>query len=103
MTRYWREAALILIGVVMLAGLWARGPIPQDAGYHDFADQRLLLGVPNLLDVVSNLAFLIVGVAGIVLCVGRRRPPLAAAGLNIVYRDRAGLLWLELLPLATEQ
>lgn len=79
MVRRWREATLILICLVMLAGLWARGPISQDLGYHGFADQRELLGVPNLLDVASNIAFLVVGVAGIFLCVGPRRPPLAAS------------------------
>ena len=79
MARRWREATLILVCFVMLAGLWARGPIPQDILYHDFADQRELLGVPNLLDVASNIAFLVVGVAGILLCAGARRPPLAGA------------------------
>jgi len=77
--RRWREATLILVCLVMLAGLWARGPIPQNLHYHGFADQRLLLGVPNLLDVASNIPFLLVGVAGILLCVGRRRPRLAGA------------------------
>ena len=79
MARRWREATLILVCLVMLAGLWARGPISQDLAYHGFADQRELLGVPNLFDVASNIAFLIVGVAGILLCAGRRRPPLAAS------------------------
>lgn len=76
--RYWREAALVLIGVVMLAGLWARGRISQDLAYHDFADQREFLSVPNAFDVASNVAFLIIGVAGILLCV-RRRPRFAAS------------------------
>ena len=79
MARRWREATLILVCLGMLAGLWARGPIPQNTIYHEFADRRELLGVPNLLDVASNIAFLVVGVAGIVLCASRRRPPLAAA------------------------
>ena len=34
---------------------------PQPERYHDFADQRTVLGVPHALNVVSNLGFLIVG------------------------------------------
>lgn len=31
--------------------------VPQ--GYHDFVDKRSLLGIPNFLDVISNLAILL--------------------------------------------
>jgi hypothetical protein len=41
-------------------------PIPQDPTYHDFADSRTVLGVPNGMDVLSNLPFTIVGVLGLV-------------------------------------
>ena len=44
-------------------------PIAQDPTYHDFADRRDLLGISNFLNVVTNLSFLAVGIAGIVLCV----------------------------------
>lgn len=40
-------------------------PIPQPASYHQFADQRRWLGIPNFGNVISNLAFAIVGVCGI--------------------------------------
>ena len=36
------------------------GPIHQFAHYHDFADTRAWLGVPNAADVLSNLAFAVV-------------------------------------------
>ncbi len=52
--------------VAILGGslLWVLGldPIPQDPAYHEFADQRVWLGIANFADVVSNLAFLVVGV-----------------------------------------
>ena len=32
-------------------------PFPQ--GYHDFADKRTFLGIPNALDVLSNIAILV--------------------------------------------
>ena len=51
-------------------------PIPQDPAYHLFADGRHLLGVPNLLNVISNLPFLIVGAWGLSRAgLGRERLP----------------------------
>lgn len=44
-------------------------PVPQPLWYHDFADFRKLIGVPNALNVVSNLAFVLVGVAGLLVTV----------------------------------
>lgn len=40
-------------------------PIAQPAEYHHFADQRSFLGIPNFNDVISNLAFLLSGSAGL--------------------------------------
>ena len=51
--------ALIVIGIV-----FARGPIPQDPSYHLFADQRTVFGIPNGLNVLSNIAFIIIGAWG---------------------------------------
>jgi hypothetical protein len=42
-------------------------PIPQDAAYHQFADRRLLFGIPNFWNVATNLPFLAVGAAGLAL------------------------------------
>ena len=53
-----------------VAGVFLLPPIAQDQAYHDFADRRGLLGVPNFLNITSNLAFLAVGIAGIILCTG---------------------------------
>lgn len=52
------------------AVVWLLPRIPQDPRYHDFADQRTLLAIPNALNVLSNVPFAIVGVLGIWL-VGR--------------------------------
>lgn len=41
-------------------------PIPQPASYHQFADQRRWFGIPNFENVISNLAFALVGICGIV-------------------------------------
>lgn len=42
--------------------------IPQSEAYHDFADQREFFGIPNTLNVISNFPFLVIGLAGLVLC-----------------------------------
>jgi Ceramidase len=40
-------------------------PIAQDQTYHSFADSRTIWGIPNFWNVVSNLPFAIVGIAGL--------------------------------------
>ena len=57
--------ALIILMAASLAGLLLLPPIAQDQNYHQFADQRKLLGIPNFWNVFSNLPFIAVGVAGL--------------------------------------
>ena len=40
--------------------------IPQPRSYHNFADQRSWLGIPNFGDVASNLLFAVAGVWGLI-------------------------------------
>ena len=40
-------------------------PMPQPASYHEFADQRSWLGIPNFLNVISNIPFAVVGILGL--------------------------------------
>lgn len=56
-----------IIGVSILVIIVAAfmPPISQSPEYHLFADQRSILGIPNFLNVISNLSFLISGCAGI--------------------------------------
>jgi hypothetical protein len=63
-------AAIVLALVV--AFLVAVPPLPQPLAYHDFADQRPLLGVPHVLNVVSNLPFLVVGVWGLAFMLSKQ-------------------------------
>ena len=60
-----RQLGIALLSIAALLAVAALPPIPQPGEYHDFADQRSLLGVPNALNVVSNLGFLIVGAVGL--------------------------------------
>jgi len=64
--RRFRLGLLLLLALVSVAGLSLVGRVPLGAGYHDFADKRTLLGIPNCLDVLSNLPFFLVGVWGAV-------------------------------------
>lgn len=59
---------LILTAFAPLIGLLTVGSIPQPPAYHAFADGRTFLGIPNFMDVVSNLFFLMAGGAGVWLC-----------------------------------
>ena len=45
-------------------------PIPQDPGFHLFADLRTCLGLKNFGNVASNLLFLVVGAIGMAWCYG---------------------------------
>ena len=65
MNMTWRPSLLltVLTAGVLIALL--ADPVAQDPAYHDFADRRTLLTVPNFLDVFSNLAFVVVGIIGL--------------------------------------
>ena len=69
--------ALIAIAVIVLVAI---GPIEQFASYHDFADQRVWLGISNAADVLSNGGFLLCGLWGLHRLWPRRRDPAIAAG-----------------------
>jgi hypothetical protein len=62
------KAPLLLIAVAAAVAIIALllPPIPQPLAYHNFADQRSWLGIPNFGDVVSNLPFALVGVCGLI-------------------------------------
>ncbi len=45
--------------------IWHLPVIAQDPAYHQMADQRTILGIPNFANAMSNLAFLVVGLIGL--------------------------------------
>jgi hypothetical protein len=63
---------IFLLTAFVAAGIFLLPPIAQDPTYHDFADRRGLLGIPNFLNIATNLAFLAVGVAGIIFCAAHK-------------------------------
>lgn len=70
-------SVLVFIAAMMLP------PIAQPAEYHHFADQRSFFGIPNFNDVISNLAFLLSGAAGLVFLWRVHRNP-----TQTVFQDR---------------
>lgn len=74
LTNYWlRVAAVVAPAAVALGAMVFVPPVGQNPAYHDFADTRVVLGIPHFGDVITNVGYLIVGAGGLlVLARGRR-------------------------------
>jgi hypothetical protein len=71
-SRVWILVAAIAIPVVAVFFFPA---IPKSEAYHNFADKRMLFGVPNALDALSNIFFLFVGFVGMKYSLRRAGQP----------------------------
>ena len=101
------ETLLLLACACLMAAALLGPAITQPAGYHDFADQRVLWGLPFAMDVLSNLPFAIAG-AGRALVAGRgpaaRLEQCATGHGGPVLRRPAADGWrLDLVPLAARR
>ncbi|MBG9388793.1 hypothetical protein I5803_12240 [Caenimonas sp. DR4.4] len=87
------KAELALLAAVACMSLFALlGPaVALPAGYHHFADARALGGIPFAGDVLSNLPFAVMGVAGL-LSLAR-----AGSGARVTERALAGLFFAGLV------
>lgn len=86
------EAALVAVCAVFSALALFGPPLNQPAGYHGFADQRMLLGIPNAMDVLSNLPFALAGMLGL-YCLWSMPPRI----LSNVQRAMAALFFAGLV------
>jgi hypothetical protein len=68
--RVWLFAAVALGG---MAAAFLLPPVRQPESYHHFADARILAGIPNGLNVLSNAPFLLAGLMGLWFLAGRDR------------------------------
>ena len=59
-----RLKIIVAIVFITIIAVFSMDPIAQDPDYHNFADQRDIMNIPNFFDVISNLSFVIVGVMG---------------------------------------
>jgi hypothetical protein len=67
-----RMLVLAALGVGAVGLVLASPPLPYNPAFHNFADQRTMLGVPHFLNVISNIPFLIVGLLGLGFVLSRR-------------------------------
>lgn len=51
--------ALVVLALIVV------GKIEQDQHYHEFADEYPLFGIPNALNVLSNIPFTVIGIIGL--------------------------------------
>lgn len=80
--------AMLLVGIalVIIGATFAFVPaINQWPQYHEFADQRAWLGIPNALDVLSSLPFVAIGWLGL-RAAGRLTRPAGDGALRWLYR-----------------
>lgn len=71
---YFGTILIALISFVAITAILLLEPIAQDTAYHRFIDSRKIFGIPNFWNVISNLAFIIVGIWGGYL-IGVKKPP----------------------------
>ena len=71
----WRHWLLFAIAIAACVFALSTERIAQDPAYHTFADQVSLWRIPNALNVLSNVPFLLVGLFGLVrVAVWREHP-----------------------------
>lgn len=80
-----KAAVLVLITFLALGGLLIFvDRVPQWPEYHDFADDRDFLGIPNVHNVISNIGFFIIGTWGSLFILSRSGKA-ATRRLGVVY------------------
>ena len=60
-----RKLIFVALGLIFASLLAYHGRISQNSTYHLFADTRTFLGIPNLMDVLSNSIFVLAGIRGL--------------------------------------
>ena len=96
-TSRWRRLAdarhLYPAAIALIIAACALLPkIAQDQRYHRFADQRSWLGIPQAADVLSNLAFALVGAVGIARLASGARTRFAPATESGMWCAAIGLV-----------
>lgn len=64
---------LIATSLILFIILFSKPMITQDQSYHNFADQRSFFGIPNAMDVLTNIFFLLAGFLGLNQLLGKGR------------------------------
>lgn len=72
-----------LLAILCFIILLIVGPIPQEQSHRSFADQRKLHGVPDFLNVITNLPFAIIALLGLKNLEGIREGKLRYIGIML--------------------
>lgn len=74
-----------IVGAILCLAMYVAvtDPFPQNPLYHDFSDQRSMLGIPHALNVASNIAFCVVGGWGCMLFIRKANSNLP--GVSAMY------------------
>lgn len=86
-SRPYAPGPLTLLGITLAVIAMFGPPLLQPQSYHNFADQRVLFGLPHAMDVISNLPFLLLGLFGLA-----RLPRVTEAWRGLVRLLCTGLL-----------
>ena len=83
----WRVAAVLALSLPIFVWVARATPLAQDPRYHDFIDQRQLLGVPHFWNVMSNLPFAVIGLLGCwwLIRAGKTSSAFSEPGERIAY------------------
>ncbi len=84
MTEFVRRIWIGVLLAIFVAALLITDAVPQDPGYHAFADVRTCLGTKNCADVWSSSFFLLTGVIGLAILRGAER-----RGIFSAFREAA--------------
>lgn len=91
----WSEKVkiLLVIGITLMSvvAVLMMERIPQDLNYHNFADKRTILGIPNMWDVLSNIPFVLFGGIGLASLMGKNLVFSEAIYRTIAWLFFAGL------------
>lgn len=67
-----KTSAILLIEIltaIVFIGMIFVPRIPQDLSYHLFADKRMFFGIPNFMDIIFNIPFVVIGFVGMITLV----------------------------------
>jgi len=65
-TVFWILAVILLILGVISVAVWDRLPAQDPDSYFNFADQKIVFGIPHFFDVTSNILFLYISVFALI-------------------------------------
>jgi hypothetical protein len=77
---------LLVVMAAIIAAMWPHLPVDDSPAYFHFVDTRAFIGIPNALDVLSNLGFLVIGLMGISSTLKSRKhftPTFTLLGLSL--------------------